>query len=257
MTKSLHIQNLSVSVHNKVLLQSVDWCAEQGKINVIIGPNGAGKSTLIKAIAGIVPFEGEVLLHEEPIQKLGRLERAKHLAWVPQSTQVQLPLTVETLVAQGRFPHLGPSGRLSQRDHEVIDRALHDVQCAHLRKRRWTTLSGGEQRRTLIARALATEAKILLLDEPTASLDIEHALRLMELMRSLATQQYTLIPVLHDLNLSRQYADNLLILDQGKAVVHGLPDHVLQEVYIRDVYGVSIQDQAAMRFALIPRGVAP
>lgn len=250
MVNPLETRDLSVFLRNKPIIQDINWRAERGQINAIIGPNGAGKSTLLKAVMGIIEFRGASLLEGKPASTYERKERARRLAWVPQRSALQLSITVENLVAQGRFPHLGVSGQLSTHDRGCIRQALDDVNCAHLAQRKWTTLSGGERRRTMIARGLATGAKVLLLDEPTASLDIEHALRLMELMRHLADQGYTIVQVLHDLNITRRYADNVLLLDQGQRVAYGKTDDVLTKELIGGVYNVDMIENAAMEYTL-------
>lgn len=250
MTKPLTARNVSVFLRQKPIVQHIDWHAERGKINAIIGPNGAGKSTFLKAIMGILPHQGQTHLEGKPIAEYPRTERARRLAWVPQRSAMQLSIRVSNLVAQGRFPHLGPSGKLRAHDKEVIEQALRDVQCHHLLHRRWNTLSGGERRRVMIARGLATGAKILLLDEPTASLDIEHALRLMELLHRLAAQNYTLVPVLHDLDLTRRYADNILVLHRGKTAAYGPAQDVLTAELVSDVYRVQMTPNASTRYTL-------
>lgn len=250
MVNPLQTHDLSVFLRNDPIIQDIEWHATRGQINAIIGPNGAGKSTLLKAIMGIVAFRGAVLLEGKPASAYERKTRARQLAWVPQRSELQLSISVENLVAQGRFPHLGVSGKLSNDDRECIRHALQDVNCEHLAQRKWTTLSGGERRRTMIARGLATGAKVLLLDEPTASLDIEHALRLMKLMRSLADQGYTIVQVLHDLNLTRRYADNVLLLDQGKRVAYGPTNDVLTKDLIGGVYNVDMLYNSAMEYTL-------
>lgn len=250
MTKPLQTHHVSVHLRNKAIVRDITWHAERGKINAIVGPNGAGKSTFLKAVMGILPHQGQTRLDGQPRDSYPRKERARRLAWVPQRSDMQLSVRVASLVAQGRFPHLGPSGKLSTHDKEVIEQALCDVQCQHLIHRRWNTLSGGERRRVMIARGLATGAKILLLDEPTASLDIEHALRLMELLRRLAAQDYTLVPVLHDLNLTQRYADNILVLNQGAAAAYGPAHSVLDAELIAKVYHVNMTAKASTQYSL-------
>lgn len=250
MNNPLQAQNVSVYRHEKSIIQQVDWSAKEGQINAIIGPNGAGKSTFLKALMGILPHDGVTLLHGQPLLSYARKERARQLAWVPQRSSLQLSVQVASLVAQGRFPHLGPSGKLSAHDKDIIVQALKDVQCEHLIYRNWNTLSGGERRRVMIARGLATGAKILLLDEPTASLDIEHALRLMELMRTLAHQNYTLVPVLHDLELTQRYAHNILVLHQGTAAAYGDAHKVLTPELVGRVYHVDMTSNAATKYSL-------
>lgn len=250
MDSPLQAIDVSVFLRGRPIVKNIDWRADEGRVNAVIGPNGAGKSTFLKAIMGIAPHRGNILLRGQPTTQYGRKERARTLAWVPQRSALQLSIRVADLVAQGRFPHLGPSGKLSKTDEEIVVQALHDVQCAHLIHRLWNTLSGGERRRVMIARGLATGAKILLLDEPTASLDIEHALRLMELMRSLADQGYTIVPVLHDLELTRRYADTIVVLHNGEIAAYGAPDAVLTDEIVGRVYHVDMTTNAATHYTL-------
>lgn len=250
MANPIDIQKVRVRLQKKTLIEGVTWSAKRGQINAIIGPNGAGKSTLLKAIAGLIPHDGHVQVEGKNLSNYTLDERARSMAWVPQDSMMQLPLTVEELVAQGRFAHLGPIGRLAKADHDVIHGALSDVNCLHLKQRTWSTLSGGEKRRVMIARGLATGSNILLLDEPIASLDIEHALRVMELMRALADKGYTLVPVLHDLELAARYADNILLMNDGRVFAYGAANEVLSADNVRHVYRVDMQHEHGLRFQL-------
>lgn len=250
MVDPLQVRALSVELQGKIIVHDVDWSAKKGQINAILGPNGAGKSTLLRAVAGLTPHRGEVQLDGRPLARFSRLERATRMAWVPQHSQLNLPLTVVELVSQGRFAHMGPSGRPRDADREKIEEALQDVHCAHLAHRSWSTLSGGERRRVMIARSLATEAKILLLDEPIASLDIEHALRVMGLLRDLASRGYTLVPVLHDLDLAHRFADNVALLNGGRIDSYGLATEVIRPDTVERVYGVTMRPEGALRFDL-------
>lgn len=250
MVKPLEATSLSVTIQGKAIVRELTWAAQRGKINAILGPNGAGKSTFLKALAGLLPFDGHAFIEGQPLAGRSRDALAQEMAWVPQESGLQLSLPVRALVSQGRFAHLGALGRLSATDHDHIDQALEDVTCTHLAHRDWMTLSGGERRRVMIARALCTGAKILLLDEPTASLDIEHALRVMTLMQDLAQRGYTLVPVLHDLALSARFADHVLLIQQGRSAYQGTPDEVLQPAHILDVYGVHMRSHGGMSFQL-------
>lgn len=250
MDNPLQVKALSVTIHGKPIVRDVTWHAQRGKVSAILGPNGAGKSTFLKAIAGLLPHTGSAALEGKPIDQHARAERARRMAWVPQESNLHLPLRVRELVAQGRFAHLGPLGRLVEEDHAIVAQALEDVACTHLATRSWNTLSGGERRRVMIARGLCTGANVLLLDEPTASLDIEHALRVMLLMRSLADRGYTVVPVLHDLDLAARYADHVMIMNQGRAAFQGAPAEVLTAENLRAVYHVTMAPQGAMAFQL-------
>lgn len=250
MDNTLRLENVAVTIRNKTLLHPTTWTAHPGQISAILGPNGAGKSTLLKAAAGILPHTGRILIGETSTAELPREALARRLAWVPQESTLRTPMTVRDLVAQGRFAHLGPLGRLTKNDHAAVDAALEAVSVGHLAHRNWMFLSGGERRRVMVARGLATGARTLMLDEPTASLDIEHALRMMDLMKQLALDGFTVVSVLHDLDLAAQYAQHLLIVRGGHPAYAGSPEDVLTADTIADVYRVDILPNAGPRFAL-------
>lgn len=210
-----------------------------GGVIGLIGPNGAGKSTLIRAISGLIPSEGSVLIDGTPIVAIPLRERAQHIAYLPQGQAVHWPLTVERLVALGRLPHLAPFARPSSKDAEAIERALERTELQALRDRPVDELSGGERARVLLARALAVEAPLLLADEPLAALDPAHQIEVMALLRAEAARGVTVIAVLHDLTIAARWCDRLLLIDQGRLIADGRPDDVLTAERIGAVYGVS------------------
>lgn len=246
----LQAQGLSYRAGHRPLLQDIALEARPGTLTAVIGPNGAGKSTLLKALVGIHRAQGELLLDGRSLRSLPLEARARAIAWVPQESLLRTALSVREAVAFGRFPHLGASGVLRAQDRTAVDDAMARTAVAHLADRIWTTLSGGERRRVLIARALCTQPQVLLLDEPTASLDIQHTLRTLALMRSLADQGLTVICALHDLSHVLEIADQALLLHQGRSVAFGPAQDVIREEQIRDVYGVSMRHQSALTFAL-------
>lgn len=250
MDNTLRLTNVSVTLGASLIVHPTSWTAHPGKLSVIVGPNGAGKSTLLKAAAGIVPCSGTVHIGTDATASLPRQALARRLAWVPQESTLRTPMTARELVAQGRFAHLGPLGRLQRADHAAVDEAMESVSVTHLMHRNWMSLSGGERRRVMVARGLVTGARTLMLDEPTASLDIEHALRMMDLMKQLADRGFTVVTVLHDLDLAAQYADHVLILRDGRADYAGSPDEVLTHTTIADVYNVDLHVGAGPRFSL-------
>ena len=187
----------------------------------LIGPNGAGKSTLVRAIAGLLPSEGAILIDDAPVASLAPRERAQRIAYLPQGQAVHWPLTVERLVGLGRLPHLAPFARPSPIDEAAIENALTRTDLIGLRARSIDELSGGERARVLLARALAVEAPLLLADEPLAALDPAHQIEVMALLRAESTNGTTVIAVLHDLTLAARWCDRLLLVDQGLLVADG------------------------------------
>jgi iron complex transport system ATP-binding protein len=205
----------------------------------LIGPNGAGKSTLVRAIAGLIPSDGAILIDGTPVGTLPLRERARAIAYLPQGQSVHWPLTVARLVALGRLPHLAPFARPGDADARAIERAIERTDLGALRDRPIDELSGGERARVLLARALAVEAPLLLADEPLAALDPAHQIEVMALLRDEAQRGATVIAVLHDLTVAARWCDRLLLLHRGRLAADGDPRAVLTAETIRSVYGVS------------------
>ena len=211
------------------VIQEVSAQIAQGEFFVIIGPNGAGKTTLLKALAGLHPLHtGEIRIRQRPISDYGRKELARTLALVPQQVTADFPFTVAETVLMGRYPHLGLLAVESKKDLEMAEQAMAFTEVQHLAGRRLGQLSGGERQRVTIARAICQQSQVLLLDEPTASLDPAHQLRIMDLMERLrGKEQVTVVMVSHDLNLAASYADRLLLLQAGRVEFIGSPREVL------------------------------
>ena len=215
---------LGVSLGGKKVLKAVDFEARPGEITGLIGPNGAGKSTLLRAIVGLVPVEaGEIQIAGIPAGGISRLDKAKAVSYLPQLAEVHWPLTAEALVALGRYPH----GKFPTNTNGIIAKSLKAVDAMHLRGREVLSLSAGERARVLLARALAVEAPLLLADEPVASLDPEHQLKVMAVLRALAKDGRAVVIVLHDLTLAARFCDTLFLLNKGRLAGAGTPDKVL------------------------------
>ncbi len=224
----LEIRDLAAGYRRRTVVSGVSTTVDTGGWLGIIGPNGAGKSTLLKAVAGLLGHTGDVLVDGRRTASLRRRERARTLAYAPQIPQLPLGLTVTDYVLLGRTPHLGPLGREGRSDLDVVGELLARLDLSHLAERPLHTLSGGERQRTVLARALAQRAGVLLLDEPTTGLDIGHAQSLLDLVDELRTEMgTTVITTLHDLTLAAQYADELLLLSHGTPAAHGTPAEVL------------------------------
>lgn len=234
------------------LVRDLDLELGPGAITVVVGPNGSGKTSLLRTMLGLVqPRMGTVHLDGRPLIEHRPRERARAIAWLPQRTELPWGMPVERLVMLGRAPHLSPLAGPSAHDRRAVDDALARVGADHLRERDVLTLSGGELQRVLLARLLATEARLLILDEPTTALDIGHALALLELCRELAASGHGILLSLHELELARRYGDRALLLSGEKGEWRaGSCDEVLAPDRLAGVFGVEVElagDQ--LRFA--------
>ena len=218
-------------------LRRVSTTVPSGSLTAVLGPNGSGKSTLIRALLGVArPTEGEALVDDRPVAAWNRRELARAVGAVSQTESIAFPLTVDELVGMGRYPHLGPLSPVGSADQEAIRRALEQCDLVELRSRDVTTLSGGELQRARIARALCQEPRALVLDEPTASLDIRHQMAILELLRSSVDDGITVLLVTHSLDRAAQFADHVLLLDAGAVVAEGPPADVFREETLARVY---------------------
>ncbi|HEX2304416.1 MAG TPA: ABC transporter ATP-binding protein [Gaiella sp.] len=251
----IDLRGVTVALGGRPVVDGVDAAVAEGEWLALIGPNGAGKTTLLRAVAGLVPFTGSIEIGGRPIEGLRRSELSRLVAVVPQEPSTPPWMTVAEYVLLGRTPHLGPLAKEGRRDREAAARALARLDLLGYEERRLGTLSGGEKQRVVVARALAQEAQIILLDEPTAALDIGHqqqALELLDLLR--AESGLTLVAAMHDLTLAAQYADRMVLLDAGKVAADGVPRDVLTETLIAGHYGASIDVvPVGGRIAIVPR----
>jgi iron complex transport system ATP-binding protein len=237
------IESLSVSYGTRKVLQSITLEVEAGEVLALIGPNGAGKSTLIRAASGVIPVHaGSVVVDNEDLLTLPAMRRARFLAVVPQAVLMPPAFTVWETVLLGRTPYLNFLGHVSSRDEEIAHQALQKVDAFDLAERRVGELSGGEQQRVLLARALAQSTPILLLDEPTVHLDLQHQVALMEIVRSLArSDNLAVLIALHDLNLAARYADRVALLVNGEIKAAGTPRQVLTPEIISTAYHLPVR----------------
>jgi len=225
------------------VLRDIDLDVRAGERLAILGPNGAGKSTVLRLLAGTLsPDSGKVLLDGADISSLRGTERARRLAFVPQETRVAFDFTVLEIVLMGRSPRLGLLGIEGAHDVEIARQALELTGTAHLAERPISRLSSGERQRVLLARALAQEPDTILLDEPTAFLDLGHQVRIHRLLAGLHRERgTTLVFVSHDLNLAARYADRIVLLASGRVLQDGPPAQVLTPDSVRAAYGVEVR----------------
>lgn len=223
-------------------LDGVDLSCSAGELLAVIGPNGSGKSTLLKLFAGLLtPARGEVRLDGEPLGTSTVRERSRRIAVVPQFLRSLPDITVEDFVAGGRYGHLGIWKQETPHDWEVVRRALADADLTELAGRLLLHLSGGQRQRVLIARALAQEAEVLLVDEPSNSLDPEHQIRVFRLLSGLTREGRGAVVVTHDLNLASQFASRIAVLSRGRVLTSGSAALVLRREVLEPVYGPDLR----------------
>ena len=246
---------------------SDQWVIEDVSFNIcegdffgIIGPNGSGKSSLLKLISNIhTPQSGRIYLRETDIKMVGRAELSKTVSYIPQESSFLFPYTVAEIVSMGRYPHLKGKFFEDSYDKKVVTDAMTWVGIDALRDRAITDISGGEKQRAIIARGLAQEPEILIMDEPTTSLDIGHQMEIFNLLSRLNVERkMTIITSLHDLNLGSQYCDKIMLINRGKITAIGTPHEVITEDNIRNVYGCNVivdmnPASGTPRVSLIPR----
>ena len=250
----LRARDVSVRLGDATVVERAAVTLHAGELVALVGPNGAGKTTLIRALAGLLPAEGEIMLGDRALELMGNRERARAVAYLPQGHVFHWPMQVAAVVALGRHPHMDPFSTPSPADRAAVSQALERTTTAAFAERFVTTLSGGERARVALARALATQAPVLLADEPTASLDPRHQLVVMELLRRAARDGGAVLAILHDLTLAARFADRVLVMDRGRIVADGPASAALSPQRIAQVFGVdAISVDTGEGIALITR----
>lgn len=233
----IRAENVSWSVDGTTILDGVTCHAPSRRITGLIGPNGSGKTSLLSAMARLTrPDRGRVMIGDEPAAEIGRREFARTVALVEQHSATELELTVEQIVELGAIPHRGGWARpAAVGTAAVVTESLATAGITELRHRLWQSLSGGEKQKTQLARAFAQRPCVVLLDEPTNHLDVSASLELLDLIRA---RGLTTVAAMHDLNFAAMYCDHLVVLDRGRVVTEGVPEKVLTEELLADVYGI-------------------
>lgn len=236
---TLCAHQLSFSHAQKVIFTQLNLRIQSGRLTLLLGENGAGKSTLLKLLAGLLsPTQGQVHYGGENIADISRKHWARCCSFMSQHAPAHLDLSVYDIVSMGRYPHLSRFAPLSRKDKKLIAQALEATDLNPLAQRNWQQLSGGEQQRVMLARSLCTQAPILILDEPNASLDLRHRLSLLQHLKQLADKGQTVICSSHDLALSQAYADEIILLHQGRIHAQGKPSAVLSAEHIQQVFAI-------------------
>ncbi len=238
---SLKLSGVEFSYDGIPVLENVELKVEEGDFWGLIGPNGSGKSTLLRIISRVLrPYNGAIYIDGKSLDNLSQKAIAQNIACVPQETQTSFAFSVSDIVLMGRFPHLRRFQAEDAEDFKIARESMRRTQTLHLAERPITELSGGEKQRVIIAQALAQEPRLLLLDEPTAHLDINHQLHILDLLNNLNQDGLTLITVLHDLNLAARYCKHLILLNNGRIEVIGEVKEVFDPDIIRRVFKTDI-----------------
>lgn len=237
----MQISHIIKKYDEKTVVNDVSFSLPKGKVTSLIGPNGAGKSTVMSIISRLIaPDNGSVVIEKKDINKWNSKELSKHLAILTQTNNIQMKLTVEELVAFGRFPHSG--GRLNSKDKEMIDKAIDYMELETFRERFIDELSGGQRQRAYIAMVIAQDTEYVLLDEPTNNLDIYHASNLMKIVRRLCDELgKTVILVLHEINYAAFYSDYICAFKDGRVAKFGTVDEVMTKEVLSEIYNVDFE----------------
>ncbi len=239
------------------ILQEVTTCFEPGHLTALLGPNGSGKTTLLRHfLCQISPTAGTIEVGGKAPQEYAARDLAKLLSWVPQQGSEGSAFTVEDMVSMARYPYKRVFESETDDDREIVSAAMEDLELSSLRKRNFASLSGGEQQRTLIARAFSQTTPWILMDEPTSNLDVRHQIEVLELLRNKVDEGSTsAIIVMHDFNLVARYCDRAVLLQSGEVVASGATEKVLVPPILEQVYGVHFEmiEQSGQRFFLVSR----
>ena len=240
---AIAVKHLSVTLGNRHILHDVSVSIPMGKITTLIGPNGCGKSTLLRSMIGYISSPSEcVTIFDKPLSSYSQNKLARQMAFLPQVPNMPKDMTVEELVYCGRYPYQNWWKNTAKEDREIVDDALSITKTDHLRHQLIPSLSGGERQRVWIAMALAQEPKLLVLDEPTTYLDINHQLEIMELLKRLNKEQgLTVLMVLHDLTQAVQYSDYMAVIKAGHLIAAGDTKDITSDTLFKEVFSVDVQ----------------
>lgn len=234
----LTADSLTVRIGRQLIIEQVSFALRKGEMVALVGPNGAGKTTLLRAIAGIEASRGRLVLGGIGMIETPPQERAKKIAYLPQGHVFHWPMAVDAVVALGRLPHADQFARLGPADEAAVAKAIAATGIEAFAQRAVTTLSGGERARVALARVLATEASVIMADEPTVSLDPRHQLVVMDLLRNAARSGGAVLTVVHDLALATRFCDRVLVMQKGKLVADAPPQQALSSERIAAIFGV-------------------
>ena len=240
----IEVKNIYCGYENKKIIKDLSFNVNNGENLCIVGPNGCGKSTLLKSIANIIEYEGSVKIDNKEVSSFSRIDLAKKVALMSQTSQIYFPYTVYDTVSLGRYAYSkGAFSKLSLKDRKIIIDSMKKVGIYELKDKLITELSGGQLQRVFLAKIFAQDPDIILLDEPTNHLDFKNQIDLLENLNEwVKTNNKIVIGVLHDLNLVQYFADKVLMIQSGKVVSYGRPEDVLKGEILNDIYGMDIKE---------------
>jgi iron complex transport system ATP-binding protein len=230
--------NVTVWFGTRDIVRQANLALKAGELVAMIGPNGAGKTTLMRALAGLIPAQGSIAVEGKPLIALTQRERARAIAYLPQGHVFHWPMPVASIVMLGRAPHADAFSTTTAADREAVGQALAMTETQEFAERPVTTLSGGERARVALARAMATQARVLLADEPTAALDPRHQLTVMALLRRAARNGAAILAIMHDLTLAARFADRVIMMDAGAIAADGTPAEAMSSERLAAVFGI-------------------
>lgn len=236
----LEVKNVSAGYGKGDVLKNVSFSCEKGKFTVIIGKNGSGKSTLLKCIVGILSCRGEISVSGQNLSELSDIQRARKVAYLPQMRNVP-NMSLQTLLLHGRFPHLSYPRKYGKKDMDVVASVIKEMKLSELKGKNLSEMSGGQQRKAYIGMALAQETPVILLDEPTTHLDFAEQFKLLDVIKNLTLQGKNVVAVMHDLPLAFKYADEIVVVDDGKVLQCGKSRDVAESGIVEKVFGVKIK----------------
>ena len=243
MTQALmKLENISFAYETLPVLKDISLSTREQDFIGLIGPNGSGKSTLLKIMGAILkPDSGSVQFKESSLSKINKKLFAQSVSWIPQDHPMVFPFKVSEIVLMGRHPYLSPLSFESEEDFEISQRAMETTMTSQFADRYFNEISGGEKQRVMIASALAQDPEMMLLDEPTAALDLKYQIQILSILKNLnARHKMTLVMAMHDLNLASSFCNRLILLDEGQIVRDGTPEQVLKKDILEQVYGIEV-----------------
>jgi iron complex transport system ATP-binding protein len=237
---AFELNNLCFSYGSHNVIEDLSFSIRSGCFHAILGPNGCGKTTLLDLLSGYIrPASGYIYFNSQKLSSYGKRSLSRYIALVPQEYRVNFPYTVREVVAMGRYPHQARFSHPTAQDMQIVENALEICGAQELSERFITELSGGEKQRVIFARAIAQETSVLLLDEPCASMDVKHALRILNIaLEKVKKKGITVVAVMHDINLAARFADNLIFMKQGQRIASGPARESLDSKIIREVFEV-------------------
>lgn len=236
----LEVKKISAGYGKENVIRDVSFICKEGKFTVIVGKNGSGKSTLLKCLVGILGYRGEILVSGQKLSELSDIQRAREVAYLPQMRNAP-NMSLKTLLLHGRFPHLSYPRKYGKRDLDIVDSVVEEMKLYGLEGKNLSEMSGGQQRKAYIAMALVQETPVILMDEPTTHLDVAEQFKLLDVIKNLTSRGKIVVAVMHDLPLAFKYADELVVVDDGKVLQCGKSSDVAESGIVEKVFGVRIK----------------